>query len=41
VNPSATMEILKGIENYCVKNKIESINQLRGTFQAARAAGGH
>lgn len=36
VNPSATMDILAGIQDYCVRNKIKSIDQLRGTFRAAQ-----
>ncbi len=33
VNPSATMDILKGIETYCLKNKIAHIDELRGSFK--------
>lgn len=33
VNPSATLDILKGIENYCRKNKIAHIGELRGSFK--------
>ncbi|HLD50324.1 MAG TPA: dihydroorotate dehydrogenase [bacterium] len=35
VNPSATLDILKGIEDYCRKNKIARIDELRGSFKVA------
>lgn len=33
VNPSATLDILKGIESYCQKNKIPTIDALRGSLK--------
>jgi dihydroorotate dehydrogenase (NAD+) catalytic subunit len=30
VNPSASMDVIKGIEQYCEKNKVKDINQLIG-----------
>ena len=34
VNPSASMDILKGLEDYFKKNKISHIDELRGSFKA-------
>lgn len=33
VNPTATLDILRGITDYCQKNRIKHINQLRGSFK--------
>jgi dihydroorotate dehydrogenase (NAD+) catalytic subunit len=38
VNPAATMEILKGIEDYCRLNKVTQISQLRGTLKSGDAS---
>ncbi len=32
VNPRATMDILEGIQNFCRKQKIKSLSELRGTL---------
>lgn len=33
VNPTATLDILRGITDYCQKNRIKHIHQLRGSFK--------
>ena len=33
VNPNATMDILKGITEFCRKHKIEHIKNLKGTIK--------
>lgn len=33
VNPDATMKILQGITDYCLKHQIKHIDKLRGTFR--------
>ena len=36
VNPSATMEILDGITDYCLKHGIKKISELRGSLKASK-----
>lgn len=36
VNPRATLDILEGIESFCQKQKIKTLNQLRGTLEPYR-----
>ena len=38
VNPRATLDILEGIQSYCQKQGIKSLNKLRGTFEPYRRA---
>ena len=38
VNPRATMDILEGIQSYCQKYKIHSLNSLRGSLEPYRRA---
>jgi len=35
VEPAATLEILNGIEAFCRKEKIQSLDELRGSYQSA------
>ncbi len=32
VNPTATMDILQGIKDYCIQQNIKSLNELRGSL---------
>lgn len=38
VNPRATMEVIKGLEDFCIKQGIQSLDQLRNTFQSVQSA---
>lgn len=40
VEPRATLDILRGIEAFCVKEKIRSLNALRGSYKPADAQAG-
>ena len=37
VNPTATIDILNGLETFCEEHKIKSLNDLRGTFLHEKA----
>jgi dihydroorotate dehydrogenase (NAD+) catalytic subunit len=37
INPRATLDILEGIESYCRKNKIKSVQELRGSLTFANS----
>lgn len=39
VEPRATLEILKGIEAFCRKEGVRSLNELRGTYRPAKEKG--
>lgn len=39
VEPKATLQILKGIEEFCKKEKIRSLDALRGSYQPAEEKG--
>ena len=39
VDPRATLDILKGIETFCVKEKIRKLDELRGTYRPAEEKG--
>jgi dihydroorotate dehydrogenase (NAD+) catalytic subunit len=32
VNPNASLEIVKGIENYCIQNRINNLSELTGSY---------
>jgi len=34
INPRATLNVIDGMQNYLVDNKIEDINDIIGTFKA-------
>jgi dihydroorotate dehydrogenase (NAD+) catalytic subunit len=34
INPRATLNIIEGMQNYLIDNKIEDINDIIGTFKA-------
>ncbi|MBU9889390.1 MAG: dihydroorotate dehydrogenase [Candidatus Omnitrophica bacterium] len=40
VEPRATLEVLKGIHDFCVREKIPSIDQLRGSYKNAETRKG-
>jgi dihydroorotate dehydrogenase (NAD+) catalytic subunit len=33
VNPHATLEVIEGIKNYLVANRIKDVNEIIGTFK--------
>jgi len=37
VNPRATMEVIQGLEDFCVKQGIQNLDQLRNTFQSVQS----
>lgn len=35
VNPRATLEVLEGLRNYCIRHKLKSLSEIRGSFRAS------
>jgi dihydroorotate dehydrogenase (NAD+) catalytic subunit len=34
INPRATLDVIEGMQNYLIENKINDINEIMGTFQS-------